>query len=133
MRSTTKGLDIEHPFDLVSDSKSNRRSRHLCPVTGARVAPPKGAANMAMVRVEPVEVSVRADWFDGRPREVTLDGRRLRVLEVVGVRNESAAFPVVTGPRTLFEVETADARLQLAFRHRSRRWTVERMDDRRAA
>ena len=88
---------------------------------------------MAMIRVEPVEVSVRADWFDGRPREVTLHGRRLRVLEVVGVRDESAAFPVVTGPRTLFEVETADARLQLAFRHRSRRWTVEGMEAHKAA
>ena len=88
---------------------------------------------MAMIRVEPLEVRVRADWFDGRPREVTLHGRRLRVLEVLGVRDESAAFPVVTGPRTLFEVETADARLQLAFRHRSRRWTVEGMENRRAA
>jgi hypothetical protein len=88
---------------------------------------------MAMVRVEPVEVRVRADWFDGRPREVTLHGRRLPVLQVLGVRDESAAFPVVTGPRTLFEVETAGARLKLAFRHRSRRWTVEGMDVRRAA
>jgi hypothetical protein len=61
---------------------------------------------MAMVRVEPVEVRVRA---------------------------ESAAFPVVTGPRTLFEVETADARLQLSFRHRSRRWTVEGMESLLAA
>ena len=87
---------------------------------------------MAMVRVEPVEVRVRADWFDGRPREVTLNGRRLRVLDVIGVRDESAAFPVVTGPRTLFEIETADARLQLAFRHRSRRWTVEGMDQHEA-
>jgi len=88
---------------------------------------------MAMVRVEPVEVHVRADWFDGRPREVTLNGRRLPVLEVLGVRDESAAFPVVTGPRTLFEVETADARLKLAFRHRSRRWTVEALEAHRAA
>lgn len=83
---------------------------------------------MAMVRVEPVEVRVRADWFDGRPREVTLHGRRLPVLQIVGVRDESAAFPVVTGPRTLFEVETADARLKLSFRHRTRRWTVEGVD-----
>ena len=83
---------------------------------------------MAMVRVEPVEVSVRADWFDGRPREVTLDGRRLRVLEVVGVRDESAAFPVITGPRTLFEIETADARMTLSFRHRSRKWAIEELD-----
>ncbi len=88
---------------------------------------------MAMVRVEPLEVRVRADWFDGRPREVTLHGRRLRVLEVLGVRDESAAFPVVTGPRTLFEVETADARLKLAYRHRSRRWTVEALDQHQAA
>ena len=88
---------------------------------------------MAMVRVEPLEVRVRADWFDGRPREVTLAGRRLRVLEVLGVRDESSAFPVVTGPRTLFEVETADAKLTLAFRHRSRKWTVEGMDLAKAA
>jgi hypothetical protein len=88
---------------------------------------------MAMVRVEPVEVSVRADWFDGRPREVTLDGRRLRVLEVVGVRDESAAFPVTTGPRTLFEIATADVRMTLAFRHRSRKWTVEELDTAKAA
>jgi hypothetical protein len=88
---------------------------------------------MAMVRVEPVEVRVRADWFDGRPREVTLDGRRLRVLEVLGVRDESSAFPVVTGPRTLFDVETTDARMTLAFRHRSRKWTVEELDLAKAA
>jgi hypothetical protein len=88
---------------------------------------------MAMVRVEPVEVRVRADWFDGRPREVTLAGRRLRVLEVLGVRDESAAFPVVTGPRTLFDVETAESRLTLAFRHRSRKWTVEEMGIAKAA
>jgi hypothetical protein len=88
---------------------------------------------MAMVRVEPLEVHVRADWFDGRPKEVTLNGRKLRILDVLGVRSESAAFPVVTGPRTLFEVETAGARLQLAFRHRSRRWTIEGMDSRVAA
>ena len=88
---------------------------------------------MAMVRVEPVEVRVRADWFDGRPREVTLAGRRLRVLEVLGVRDESAAFPVTTGPRTLFEVETADARMTLVFRHRSRKWMLEELDLQRAA
>jgi hypothetical protein len=88
---------------------------------------------MAMVRVEPVEVQVRADWFDGRPREVTLSGHRLRVLEILGVRDESSAFPVVTGPRTLFDVETSDARMTLVFRHRSRKWTVEEMDLRAAA
>jgi hypothetical protein len=88
---------------------------------------------MAMVRVEPVEVHVRADWFDGRPREVTLDGRKMRVLEILGVRDESSAFPVITGPRTFFDVDTADVRLKLSFRHRSRRWTVEGMETHQAA
>ena len=83
---------------------------------------------MAMVRVEPVEVQVRADWFDGRPREVTLSGQRLRVLEILGVRDESSAFPVTTGPRTLFEVATEGARMTLSFRHRSRRWALEEVD-----
>jgi hypothetical protein len=84
---------------------------------------------MAMIRVDPVPVHVRTDWFDGRPRELTWGGKRLPVLEVVGVRDESAAFPVITGPRTLFEVETSFARFTLAFRHRSRRWTIEGVDE----
>jgi hypothetical protein len=84
---------------------------------------------MAMIRVKPVEVRVRADWFDGRPRELTWDGRRLPVDEIVSIRDESAAYPVMTGPRTLFEVSTQVARFSLAFRHRSRRWTIEGMDE----
>jgi len=84
---------------------------------------------MAMIRVEPVQVRVRADWFDGRPRELTWDGRRLPVLEVVGVRDETSAFPVITGPRTIFEVETEVARFTLAYRHRARRWTIEGLDE----
>ena len=89
---------------------------------------------MAMIRVQPLEVRVRADWFDGRPREVTLAGRRLPVRQVVGIRDETAAFPVITGPRTLFEIETDIATFTLAYRHRSRRWTIEGMDeDMRAA
>jgi hypothetical protein len=84
---------------------------------------------MAMIRVQPVEVRVRADWFDGRPREVTLAGRRLPVRQVVGIRDETSAFPVITGPRTLFEIETDIATFTLSYRHRSRRWTIEGMDE----
>jgi hypothetical protein len=84
---------------------------------------------MAMIRLEPVPVHVRADWFDGRPREVTWAGRRMPVLEIVGVRDESSAFPAITGPRTVFEVETAVARFTLTYRHRSRRWTIDGMDE----
>jgi hypothetical protein len=88
---------------------------------------------MAMTRVQPVEIEVRADWFDGRPRELTWAGKRLPVREIVAIRDETAAFPVVTGPRTLFEVSTEIATFSLSFRHRSRRWTIEGMDQAKAA
>ena len=90
---------------------------------------------MAFTRVEPVQVQVRTDWFDGRPREITWAGERLRVTALTVVREEAAAYPVVTGPRTLFEVETPRARVSLTYLHRSRRWTITGMDEdaRRAA
>ncbi|MEO7663720.1 MAG: hypothetical protein ABIV26_01230 [Candidatus Limnocylindrales bacterium] len=86
-----------------------------------------------MIRVEPVIVQVRADWFDGRPREITWNAQRLPITQVVGIRDETSAFPVVVGPRTIFEVETPFARLTLSYRHRTRRWSIEGMDERRRA
>lgn len=91
---------------------------------------------MAMIRVAPVAVQVRTDWFDGRPLEVTWDGRRLPVTSLALVRDETSAYPVIFGPRTVFEVETPRARLTLSYRHRTRRWAIEGLDeaaDRRAA
>jgi hypothetical protein len=84
---------------------------------------------MAMIRVEPVDVQVRTDWFNGRPKELTWAGQRVPVVEVVGVRSETAAYPVIIGPRTVFDVQTPLARLTLAYRHRSRRWTIEGLDE----
>lgn len=84
---------------------------------------------MAMIRVAPVAVQVRTDWFDGRPREITWGGRRLPVTALRLVRDETSAYPVVVGPRTVFEVETPRARLTLTYRHRTRRWTIEGLDD----
>ncbi len=83
---------------------------------------------MAMIRVDPVHVEVRTDWFDGRPREITWADQRLPVVAVSAVRDESSAYPVIVGPRTIFEVETPLARLTLSFRHRTRRWTIEGLD-----
>jgi len=84
---------------------------------------------MAIVRMEPVNVSVRADWFDGTPREITWGEMRLPVTRLAPVRREDSAYRVEVGPRTLFEVETPGARLVLSFQHRSRRWTVDGVDD----
>ena len=66
---------------------------------------------MAFIRVEPVQVQVRTDWFSGRPREITWGDERLPITRLAVVREEAAAYPVISGPRTLFEVETPRARL----------------------
>jgi hypothetical protein len=83
---------------------------------------------MAMVRVDPVEVAVRADWFDGRPREVVWGDERLPVTALAAVRDERRAYPAEVGPRTVFEVQTPKARLALSFRHRTRTWAIEALD-----
>jgi hypothetical protein len=93
----------------------------------------KEPKEMAMIRVEPVQVRVRTGWFDGSPREITWGDERLPVTRLTAVREEAAAYPVVTGPRTLFEVETPRARLSLTYQHRSRRWTITALDDDRRA
>jgi hypothetical protein len=84
---------------------------------------------MAMIRVAPVAVQVRTDWFDGRPREITWADRRLPITALALVRDETSAYPVVVGPRTVFEVDTPVARITLTYRHRTRRWTIEALDE----
>jgi hypothetical protein len=86
---------------------------------------------MAMIRVEPVQVRVRTGWLDGSPREITWGEERMPVMRLTAVREEAAAFPVITGPRTMFEVETPRARLALTYLHRSRRWTITALDEER--
>ncbi len=88
---------------------------------------------MAFTRVEPVPVDVRTDWFSGRPREITWGAERLPVTHLSAIREEAAAYPVITGPRTLFEVETPRVRLALTYQHRSKRWTVTALEEARAA
>ena len=48
---------------------------------------------MAFIRVEPVQVQVRTDWFSGRPREITWGDERLPVTRLAVVREEAAAYP----------------------------------------
>jgi hypothetical protein len=88
---------------------------------------------MAMVRVAPVAVRVRTNWFNGIPREITWGEDRLPVTRLVAVRDEQRAYPAITGPRTVFEVDTPVVRLALTFQHRSRRWTIEGLDELDAA
>jgi len=88
---------------------------------------------MAMIRVEPVPVRVRTDWFEGRPREITLGDERVPITAIALVRHETFAYPMASGPRTVFEVDTPRARLALTFQHRTRRWTIDGLDEERPA
>jgi hypothetical protein len=88
---------------------------------------------MAMIRVEPVPVRVRTDWFDGRPREISWGDQRLAITSLALVRDETSAYSVAAGPRTVFEVDTSRARLALTFEHRTRRWTIDGLDEERSA
>ena len=83
---------------------------------------------MAMLPITPLEVEVRCGWVDGEPRSIRVADEVLPVLEVARVRRETSAYPMATGPRTRFEVLTADAALALTFLHRTRRWVVEGLD-----
>ena len=53
---------------------------------------------------------------------------QIPVIAIERIREESAAYPVETGPRTLFVVRTPRTRLRLTFEHRSRRWSVESVE-----
>jgi hypothetical protein len=111
------------------EAEQNRRSVSDVPRRRTKPdGPAEGVTTMAMIRVEPVQVRVRTGWFDGSPREITWGSERLPVTRLAAVREEAAAYPVVTGPRTLFEVETPRARLALTYQHRSRRWTITALD-----
>ncbi len=84
---------------------------------------------MAITQVDPVEVHVRTSWLTGRPKDVQWGERRLPVTGISFVREETAAYPVATGPRITFSVTTPEARLMLAFRHRGRRWSLVGVDE----
>jgi hypothetical protein len=83
---------------------------------------------MAIVRVTPTQVDVDCGRFDGRPRAIRMAHERVPVIEIAQVRDELAAYPVGRGPRRIFEVRTADARLRLAFEKRLKRWTLEGLE-----
>src|SRR5947209_228741 len=115
-RILPRTLDIERTFGLVSGHYEHPFCRRSARPTSE--APGKERRTMAMIRVEPVKVQVRTNWFDGSPREITWGEQRLPVLALASVRDESSAYPVVVGPRTVFEVDTPLARVTLSFRHR---------------
>lgn len=68
----------------------------------------------------------------GRPRRIRVAGRWRPVLALESVRDETAAYPLGSGPRTVFVVFAAGCRYRLVHLLRERRWTVEALRGPRA-
>jgi hypothetical protein len=71
--------------------------------------------------------AVAVDGATGRPREIRADGERLTVTGLESVRDETAAYPLESGPRTVFVVRASSRRYRLVHLPRDRRWTVEEL------
>jgi hypothetical protein len=79
-----------------------------------------------MFNLTAVNQSVAVDAA-GRPREIRADGERLLVTTLESVRDETAAYPLESGPRTVFVVTATDRRYRLVHSLRDRRWIVEEL------
>ena len=84
---------------------------------------------MAMQQIAPVAVNVTAHWWTGTPQAVAFEGIVRKVTKVLAMRQEHGAYRADSGPRTLWELETQDATLVIAFSRRSGAWTIEAFDD----
>ncbi len=80
-----------------------------------------------MFNLNAMTPDVSVDGPTGRPREIRADGQRVPVTVLESVRDETAAYPVETGPRTVFVVQARDRRYRLVHLLRDRRWTVEEL------
>ncbi len=78
-----------------------------------------------MFHLIPSSTSVSVDAATGRPREIRTDGRRFAVTALESVRDETSAYSLRTGPRTVFVVHAAGRRYRLTHRLDDRRWTIE--------
>jgi len=77
-------------------------------------------------------VVVAVDGSTGRPLEIRADGERLAVTRLEAVRDETAAYPIDSGPRTVFTVRAQERRYRLIHLLRDRRWTIEELPVRTA-
>jgi len=74
------------------------------------------------------QINVACDVWTGRPRAIRMGSGEQPVLAIERIRDESSAYRAHRGPRTIFVVRTADARMQLSFEHRPRRWVLDGME-----
>jgi len=80
-----------------------------------------------MLNLNIIAPTVAVDGITGRPREIRADGERLAVTSLESVRDETAAYPLELGPRTVFVVTASGRHFRLIHHLRDRRWTVEEL------
>lgn len=71
--------------------------------------------------------AVTVDGSTGRPREIRAAGERIAVTDLEAVRDETAAYPLESGPRTVFVVRAQERRYRLIHLLRDGHWTVEEL------
>ena len=83
---------------------------------------------MSLIHIHRSDSVVGVDPSSGRPREIRDGPQRMTVTAVESVRDETAAYPIGSGPRTLFIVRSGSERFRLVHMQRERRWLVEALD-----
>ena len=84
-----------------------------------------------MFNLLPAATSVSVDSATGRPREIRTHGQRMPITALESVRDETSAYPLESGPRTVFVVRAAERRFRLIHQLDDRRWTIEDLGGRR--
>lgn len=64
---------------------------------------------------------------NGWPREIRRSGERDSITAVEALRDETAAYPLGTGPRRVYVVRSNRRRFRLVQRVRDGSWTVEEL------
>jgi hypothetical protein len=80
-----------------------------------------------MFDLNPSAARVSVDGATGRPRSIRSHGERFVVTALEAVRDETAAYPLDSGPRTVFVVRAQERRYRLVHLLRESRWTVEEL------
>jgi hypothetical protein len=80
-----------------------------------------------MFNLNAASQGVSVDSSTGRPREIRTQGVRLAVTELEAIRDETAAYPLESGPRTVFVVRTRERRYRLIHLLRDERWMIEEL------
>lgn len=83
---------------------------------------------MFQLHTKSAAFTVSVDSATGRPREIRAHGQRIAVSALEAVRDETAAYHMDTGPRTVFLVRAGGRRYRLVHLMRDRRWTLEELE-----